>query len=311
MDGNSKRVLEGSNINEKKLIASTTKIMTAIVGIEHSNINKTVKINDKILKAYGSNIYIEVGEKIKIKDLLYGLMLRSGNDAAIAIANSVSKNEKTFVKLMNEKAHQIGMENTIFYNPHGLEEQNGEGNISTSYDMALLMQYAMQNKTFQKIASTKYHNVKTNFKSYTWKNKNKLLFNYEYTTGGKTGFTKKARRTLVTSAQKDNKKLIIVTLNYSDDFNFHKNLYEKNFNNTELVKVLDKKKFNIKSKYAKKYKLYIKKDYKILIFKDDKIKTKIKLNKNKHPKNNSVVGMIDILLNGEKIESIEIFAKKK
>ncbi len=311
MDSDSKRVLEGNNQNEKMLIASTTKIMTAIIAIENANIQKTIKVNDKILKAYGSNIYIEINEKIKLIDLIYGLMLRSGNDASLAIANGVAKDEKSFVKLMNKKAKKIGMDNTFFYNPHGLEEQNGLGNTSTAYDMALLMQYAMKNKTFQKIVSTKYYSLKTNFKSYTWKNKNRLLFDYKYTTGGKTGFTKKARRTLVTSAKKDNKKLIIVTLNYADDFNFHKNLYEKNFNNTIVKKILDKDKFNVKSKYAKNYKLYIKKDYKILIKQNDKIKTNIKINKNKNPKENSVIGLISIYLNDVKIDNVEIFAKHK
>ena len=128
IDQDSKRVLYSKNAYEPKLIASTTKIMTALVAIENSDINKTIKVDDSVLKAYGSAIYIEIGEKLTIKDLLYGLMLRSGNDAALVIANNVCKNEKEFVKLMNQKALELGMKNTIFFNPHGLEEDDGNGN---------------------------------------------------------------------------------------------------------------------------------------------------------------------------------------
>lgn len=212
---------------------------------------------------------------------------------------------------MNKKAKQLHMNNTIFYNPHGLENEDGIGNKSSAYDMGLLISYAINNKDFVKISSTKYYSCKSSKKSYTWKNKNKLLFSYPYIISGKTGFTKKARRTLVTAAKKDNKKLAVVTLNYADDFNFHKNMYEKYFNRMFYKKIIDKNHFNIKSKYYKKYKLYVKKNYGISYFKDDNIKTKIKLKKKRFIKNNEVVGNVYIYLNNKIIKNLNIYAKRK
>lgn len=243
MDADSNRVLYGVNESEERLIASTTKIMTAMVVINNSNINDIVTISPNVLKSYGSGIYVEVGEKISVENLLYGLMLRSGNDAAIALAEYVAGSEEGFAILMNELAASIGMKNTKFINASGLENNKGIGNTSTAYDMALLMSYAMTNETFRTITQTKRKIVKTNFKTYDWYNKNKLLTNYKYTTGGKTGYTEKAYRTLVTSATKDNKNLIVVTLNEADDFNKHQNLYEEHFKKYKLVNIIDHKTF--------------------------------------------------------------------
>lgn len=291
MDQDSKRVLEGSNINKESLIASISKIMTCIVALEQGNFDKTVKIDDSILKAYGSGIYIEVGEELTLDDLLYGLMLRSGNDAALAIAKAVAGDVKSFVFLMNEQAKKIGMENTSFVNPSGLEENDGTANKSTTYDMALLMRYAMQNNYFRKIVATKDIVVKSSYKTYSWHNKNKLLSMYEYCTGGKTGFTKKAHRTLVTTASKDNKNLIVVTFNDGNDFVDHKNLYEKNFNLYKRKKILDKSK-----KYNKNY--YVKDDYYLLVKDSDKVETKIKDNS------------IEVYVNDNLINKVTLFFKR-
>lgn len=291
MDQDSKRVLEGSNINKESLIASISKIMTCIVALEQGNFDKTVKIDDSILKAYGSGIYIEAGEELTLDDLLYGLMLRSGNDAALAIAKAVAGDVKSFVFLMNEQAKKIGMENTSFVNPSGLEENDGTANRSTTYDMALLMRYAMQNNYFRKIVATKDIVVKSSYKTYSWHNKNKLLSMYEYCTGGKTGFTKKAHRTLVTTASKDNKNLIVVTFNDGNDFVDHKNLYEKNFNLYKRKKILDKSK-----KYNKNY--YVKDDYYLLVKDSDKVETKIKDNS------------IEVYVNDNLINKVTLFFKR-
>lgn len=291
MDQDSKRVLEGSNINKESLIASISKIMTCIVALEQGNFDKTVKIDDSILKAYGSGIYIEAGEELTLDDLLYGLMLRSGNDAALAIAKAVAGDVKSFVFLMNEQAKKIGMENTSFVNPSGLEENDGTANKSTTYDMALLMRYAMQNNYFRKIVATKDIVVKSSYKTYSWHNKNKLLSMYEYCTGGKTGFTKKAHRTLVTTASKDNKNLIVVTFNDGNDFVDHKNLYEKNFNLYKRKKILDKSK-----KYNKNY--YVKDDYYLLVKDSDKVETKIKDNS------------IEVYVNDNLINKVTLFFKR-
>lgn len=245
MEEDTKRVIVSKNMNKKLLIASTTKIMTAVVAIESGKTNKMVKVTDKVLEAYGSAIYLSIGEKMKLEDMLYGLMMQSGNDAALMISDYLGGEEK-FVDKMNEKAKKIGMKNTTFANPHGLDEKTQ--NYSTAYDMALLMRYANSLPLFKKIVGTKKHTVKTDEKTYVWSNKNKLLYTYKYTTGGKTGFTEKAKRTLVTSASKDDLNLIVVTLNNGNDFKNHKELYEYGFENYKMVKVFDKDKMDLPNK---------------------------------------------------------------
>ena len=305
MEEDTKRVLVSKNMNKKKLIASTTKIMTAVIAVESGRMNKVVKVNEKVLESYGSNIYLSVGEKIKLKDLVYGLMMQSGNDAALMIADFLGGEEK-FVNKMNRKAKKIGMKNTTFKNPHGLDEKTK--NYSTAYDMALLMRYANSYPEFRKITGCKKHTVKTKDKTYVWKNKNKLLYSYKYTTGGKTGFTKKARRTLVTSASKDNLNLIAVTLNDPNDFKNHKELYEYGFNNYSMKKVFDKDKLNLPNK-----KIYALDDYyypitnkeKDLIVIDYKIKDKEKY------VNNEKVGYAIIKLGGSVIHKEKLYIKVK
>ena len=188
--------------------------------------------------------------------------------------------EEKFVKKMNEKAKKIGMKNTTFSNPHGLDEKTQ--NYSTAYDMALLMRYANSLSLFKKIVGTKKRIVTTNEKTYIWNNKNKLLYTYKFTTGGKTGYTEKAHRTLVTSASKDGLNLIVVTLNDGNDFKNHEELYEYGFNNYSMEKVFDKDKMNLPNK-----KIYALDDYfypiteseKELINIDYKIKDKKKYKK--------------------------------
>ena len=228
MDLNSGRVLYNLNGDEARLIASITKIMTCLIAINYSDLDKIVVVDEDILKAYGSSVYLSVGEEIKLIDLLYGLMLRSGNDAAVAIANTVAGSMENFVYLMNEYASTIGMKNTHFVNSHGLDN-NGVGNKSSAYDMALLTKVAMQNDTFRSIFGSRNYKASSNLKDYVWAGKNKLFSMYEYTTGGKTGYTMAAHKTLVTTASKENKNLVVVTLNDSNDFVDHKNLYEKYF----------------------------------------------------------------------------------
>ena len=222
MDETTGRVLLSKDMHSKRLIASITKIMTATIAIESGKLDDIVTVDESVLKAYGSGIYIEVGEKIKLKDLVYGLMLRSGNDAAAMIANYVSGSDEGFVNLMNNKAKELGMKNTIFYNPSGLPTPHG--NYSSVYDMALLTRYAMKNDAYREIVGTKKYKVTTNKKTYVWNNKNKLL-RYDYITGGKTGYTEESGRTLVSTADIDNMKLIVVTIRDSDDWNTHIELY--------------------------------------------------------------------------------------
>lgn len=225
------KILEGNNYHFSRSVASISKIMTAIVAIENIDINTIVKVPNNINKVYGSSVYLKENEEISVEKLLYGLMLRSGNDAAITLAMSISNSVEEFVLLMNKKADELNLKNTYFSNPHGLDEEDN-GNISTAHDMAILYSYCMKNKTFAKITSSQSYG--------TYINKNKLIRTYPYCTGGKTGFTKKAKRTLISSASKDDINLIVVTLNCGNDFQSHKDIYEHYFNNYKAIKVLNK-----------------------------------------------------------------------
>ncbi|WP_173427600.1 D-alanyl-D-alanine carboxypeptidase family protein, partial [Mesobacillus campisalis] len=235
MEQNSGRVLYEKKAHDRQRIASITKIMTAILAIESGKLDEQVKVSSRAAGTEGSSLYLMGGEKTKLEDLVYGLMLRSGNDAAVAIAEHVGGSLEGFVFLMNQKAAEIGMENTHFANPHGLDDH--ENHYSTAYDMALLTRYAMNNETYRKISGTKVHRAPNPNESWdrVWKNKNRLLTElYKYTTGGKTGYTKRAKRTLVTTAAKGELELIAVTLNGPDDWNDHIFMYERGFEQYEI-----------------------------------------------------------------------------
>jgi D-alanyl-D-alanine carboxypeptidase len=234
MDANTNKVVEGKEIHLVRNVASISKIMTAIVAIEYGDLYTEVTITKEDLDTYGSSVYLKEGNSITLIELIYGLMLRSGNDASLAIARAVSGSVSEFVSLMNLKASELGMNNSLFNNPNGLDA-NEEGNLSTSYDMALLMSYALSNQVFREIIGTKIYKSEIG----VWKNKNKLLTSYKYNIGGKTGFTDKAKRTLVTASRKDDLMFVVVTLDCGNDFNFHKFLYEKNFEKYQSIKVLD------------------------------------------------------------------------
>lgn len=286
--------------------------MTAIVSIECGDLDKEVVVGEEVLRAYGSAIYIEVGEKISLRDLLYGLLLRSGNDAAMVIAKNVAGSMEAFVALMNEYASKIGMKNTIFYNNHGLEESNGKGNLSSAKDMALLTKYAMQNETFREIFGTKKYVAKTNYKTYSWTSKNKLIHTEDYITGGKTGFTEKARRTLVTTAKRNNINVVVVTLNDSNDFNDHKEIYKNIFKNYESVLVL--KKGNIKIKGENVYKdniLYLNEDIYVTVKSEEKSDLRInyELYKNKKYSDGDVVGSVKVYIGDKEVVKKDILIK--
>lgn len=233
MDETTGRVLLEKNAHERVSIASITKLMTAVVALQYGNMDDRIKVSEKALQTSGSSIYLEKGDELTLEDLLYGLMLRSGNDAAKVIAEHIGGSEEGFVYLMNETAAYIGMTDSHFMNPHGLDEDN---HYSSAHDVAILMQYAMQDDLFREISSTKSYHSKQ--RTYPWKNKNKLLTEkYSYTTGGKTGFTNQAGRTLVTTAEKSNMKFITVTLDAPDDWNDHISLYNWGFDLFSLVQV--------------------------------------------------------------------------
>lgn len=239
IEQHSGRILFAKDAYTKRRIASITKIMTAILAIESGKLDDMVTVSARAVRTEGSSIYLREGEKIKLRDLVYGLMLRSGNDAAVAIAEHVGGSVEGFVFLMNKKAAEIGMRDTEFANPHGLDD--AENHYSTAYDMALLMQYAMKNEEFRRISGTKVYRAPAppgEDGARVWRNKNKLLTSlYEYCTGGKTGYTKRAHRTLVTTASKDGVDLIAVTLDAPDDWNDHIAMYEYGFAHYRIAKV--------------------------------------------------------------------------
>ena len=306
MDAKTGRVLLSKDKDNSMLIASITKIMTSIIVLENTSIDNIVTVDDSILKSYGSGIYIQIGEEISVKDLLYGLMLRSGNDAAIMLATYISGSEEEFVKLMNEKAKELHMTNTTFNNSSGLDEN--KGNYSTTYDMALLTKYAMNNKIFMEIVGTKSY--VTNFKSYSWTNKNKLL-KYDFITGGKTGYTEKAKRTLVTTANINNMDLIVVTIRDSDDWNTHLDLYNYAKENYIAYKVLNKSKFKIENDTYFNGTFYIKNDIYIPFKKEEtgSLISHIKLYKTKNYQDNDVIGENQILYKNKVIYTEPIYIK--
>ena len=210
IERNSNRILYEKKAFDKAYIASTTKIMTCIVALEHNDLNSIVKVSKKAARTGGSDVGLKEGDEIIFSELLYGLMLKSGNDSAVAIAEHTAGSVEEFAKLMNKKALDLGALSTNYVTPHGLDTDN---HYSTAYDLAIITNYALQNPTFQKLVSTTYHTMTfKDGKTKELKNTNPLLFSYPGTTGVKTGYTGLANRCLVASAKQNNMELIAVTL---------------------------------------------------------------------------------------------------
>ena len=237
---NNDTVLFEKNSNTKMSMASTTKILTTLITLEQAQAEDKEVTFTKEMIAEGSSMYLKEGYKLHLSDLATGMMTVSGNDAANAAAISISGSTEDFAKVMNDKAEQIGMTSSNFVTPSGLDDEN---HYSTALDMAHLMAYAMSNSSFAELTAKK--NAQVNFispesMSITYSNHNKLLSLYEYCNGGKTGYTKKSGRCLVTSAEKDGVKLIAVTLNAPDDWNDHINMYNYGFSKVTAVTDVDK-----------------------------------------------------------------------
>lgn len=234
MEASTGNIIYQKNAEVKHLIASTTKIMTALIAIENYDIKKIVTISEKAVGVEGSSIYLSKNEKLSMEDLLYALMLESANDAAAAIAIEVAGSINNFAVMMNDKALDLGMTNTNFTNPHGLDNEN---HYSTAYDMAILTRYALMNNTFKTIASTHKRIIplKGDEGSRILVNHNRMIKMYDGAIGVKTGFTKKSGRCLVSAAERDGLTLIAVTLNAPDDWNDHKNMLNAGFNMYERI----------------------------------------------------------------------------
>ncbi|MFA7636920.1 MAG: D-alanyl-D-alanine carboxypeptidase family protein [Monoglobales bacterium] len=239
IDGESGALLYGKNPHEKLGMASTTKIMTGILAIEYGNLNDVYTVPSAGEWVEGSSIYLNPNEKITLETLLYGLLLKSGNDAAVAIANQISGSEKAFVKLMNDKAAELGLINTHFENPHGLYAEN---HYTTAYELATLAAYAMKNPIFAQIVNTSQYKEKApeDRDGRIINNANKLISMFAEADGVKPGFTPETGRTLVGSASKDGVRVITVTLNCPDDWTEHKAMFDYAFNNFERKTVLKK-----------------------------------------------------------------------
>lgn len=236
IEESSGRVLLERNAHKKMPMASTTKIMTALLAIEKGNLDDIVTIDEESVGVEGSSIYLQEGEKIRLKELIYGLMLRSGNDSAVAIANHISGSLEDFVADMNEKSRSIGAKNTNFMNPHGLHDDN---HYSTAYDLALITRETFKNKDFAEIFSSKSYKGSREKNNY-YVNKNKTLWDYSGGDGGKTGYTMASGRCLVSSATRDNMRLIAVSLNAPNWFNDNYRLLDYGFENYNLYRIYDK-----------------------------------------------------------------------
>lgn len=228
IDSSSGRILYSHNAENKLGMASTTKIVTAITALENGDINSTVTVSSKAYGVEGSSMYLGLNEKLTLENLLYGLMLVSGNDAATAVAEHISGSVDKFAKLMNETALKAGAENSNFTNPHGLSDKN---HYTTAHDLAKITAYAIKNPKFKEIVSTYKKSIPWQDHEYNRHlvNHNKFLNMYDGCIGVKTGFTKATGRCLVTAVEKSGMTLICVTLNAPDDWNDHKALYDRIF----------------------------------------------------------------------------------
>lgn len=237
LDRTSKQKLFGKSEDKQVKMASTTKIMTAIIVLENYDLNKQAEISKKAAGTGGSRLGLKTGDKITIHDLLYGLMLCSGNDAAVALAENVAGSVPAFSELMNKKAQELNLNNTHFESPHGLDSDK---HYTTAYELALLSDYALKNPTFAKIVGTKTYTITINGYPKTLSNTNELLGNLNGVYGIKTGFTNGANRCLVTACKRDNMDIICVVLG-ADTKKFRTQdsikLIEFSFKNYEYVNI--------------------------------------------------------------------------
>lgn len=312
------QIIYSKNENKKMKPASTTKIMTSLIALEEAaSCNKKVTFTDEMV-AEGSSMYLKVGEKVTLSDLATGMMMSSGNDAANATAMTVSGSNEKFAERMNERAKQIGMENTHFVTPSGLDDEN---HYSTAYDMALLMTYALENEDFAKLTSQKSTTVdfiEPASKKVTYSNHNRLLSLYEYCIGGKTGYTMAAGRCLVSAAKKDDLTLICVTLNDRNDWNDHIALYNYGFEKFSCY-YSDDSNFcvDIPCVGGKSDTVAVtgEKDTSIVVESDEKekIEQRIYIDSFLYApiEKNGIVGRIDYLIDGKVVSSVNLVAVEK
>ena len=235
MCANNGEVLLSDNADERLPMASTTKVMTALLTLEEAGKDNRVVTFTEEMTAEGSSMYLQVGEKVTLYDLAVGMLMQSGNDAANAAAIAIAGSIEAFADLMNKRAEKLGMENTRFVTPSGLDDDE---HYSTAYDMALLLRAAMKNESFRDITSRTSMTVdfvEPSDKQVTYPNHNKLLKLYDGCIGGKTGYTSTAGRCLVSAAERDSLRLIAVTLDDGDDWNDHMDMFDYGFSHYTAV----------------------------------------------------------------------------
>lgn len=312
MDQASGRILFEHNSREKLPIASITKVMTAILAIESGLMERTVTVSAAAASSEGSSVYLKQGEKMKLKDLVYGMMLRSGNDASAAIAEAIGGSMSGFAMLMNEKAHLIGMSDTHFTNASGLDHPD---HYSTAYDMALLTRYAMNNRQFKTVFATKKYRAPATNKDEArlWLNKNKLLTQYERTTGGKTGYTRIAGRTLISTAGASGAETIVVTLNDGDDWRDHRRLHDWAFANYDWIEVVRKGKIRADLDDFYKNRVYAARSLRLPVTKDEqrRLRKKMTLMKpsevGRTTETPMFVGRMTILVDHQELGALPLF----
>ncbi len=241
INAESGRILSSYNKDMRLEMASTTKIATTIVAIENAPLDKSVEITDEMEGIEGSSIYLRKGEIWKLEDLLYGLMLQSGNDAATAVAIATAGSVDAFVDMMNALAKRLSLKNTLFDNPHGL---HSDSHYTSAYDLALITAYALKNPTFARIVSSKSHDVEGNdtLSARTFYNKNKLLSSFEGANGVKTGYTTDSGRCFVGAAKRGGMQLVSVVINCPDMWERTKYLLSDAFEKYDYVKIGDSSK---------------------------------------------------------------------
>lgn len=316
LEKNSKRIIYSKNENLKLPMASTTKIVTAIAVLQNcKDLDKYIQVDDNSIGIEGTSIYLRNGEIIRVKDLLYGLMLRSGNDAATALAYHIGGSIEGFTKLMNELAVKIGASNSNFANPHGLHADN---HYTTAYDLALITSYALNNPIFKEIVSTKNYVIEATNKSDKrfLTNKNKLLSTLNGCCGVKTGFTKKAGRCLVSACERNDTTLVCVVLNCGPMFEESAEMLDYGLNIYKNVKIIDKNKeiyneYIIDEAQGKLY-LYADEDFSYPLMDDELDKLKLEyFVKLDDAKEGDEVGEIKIFFDNHLIKTLKLFTMNK
>ncbi len=310
------RIIYSKNENERLPMASTTKVMTAITVIENcENLNEKIIVSNKAIGIEGTSIYLRKGEEISVIDLLYGLMLRSGNDSAVALACHVGGSVEDFAKMMNDTAKKIGAKNSNFTNPHGLDDKN---HYTTAYDLALISAYALKNPTFKEIVSTKSHIIEaTNMSDKRYlTNKNKLLSSLDGCCGVKTGFTSRAGRCLVSAAEREGMTVVCVVLNCGPMFEESTSLINSALENYKKVKLIDKniaiEDEKIGNKEFKQLYMYPEEDFSMVIGENEQDDIKIEYEFNTdNAKVDSVVGEIKIFFKKDLIKTIKLITMNK